>query len=400
MPVAIFTHKITLRPTSQQLAVLTCAVGVARFAYNWALAEWERQYRTGGHPSECALRRELNSIKREQFPWMLDVPKAVVQQAIKNLGRAFSRFFKRQAKYPRFKRRGQHDSARFDNGPGTFEFDGARIRLPIIGWIKTREPLRFQGRPLSATVSRTADRWFVSIPVEVVVRTAVRENQAAVGVDFGLTSFATLSTGEKFEAPKPLAKMLKKLKRACRSTSRKCRNLANQRRAARKLARIHCRIACIRQDFLHKFTTGLTQRFGAIGIEDLNVQGMLRNHSLARAISDAGWPEARRQLVYKAALAGAVLVIHDRWFASSKTCSACGLVNSTLSLATRMWTCKCGTLHDRDVNAAINLLPSTVSCTGSNACGEEGSGAVRTGGVKPASRKQESDLLRLREPQV
>ena len=389
----VLTHKIALVPTVDQSVLLARAVGTSRFAFNWALAEWKRQYAAGEKANEVKLRRELNAIKREAFPWMLEVPKSVVQQAIKNLGTAFTNFFKKRAKYPRFKKRGQHDSARFDNGPGTFLFDGKRIKLPIIGWIKTREALRFNGKPLSATVSRVANRWFVSIPVEVDITPPVRENQAAVGVDFGIYTFAALSTGEMVKAPNPLRKMICKLKRLSRSLSRKKKGSANRKKAQQRLARLHARIANIRNDFLHKFTTDLVRRFSLIGIEDLNVQGMLSNHRLARSIADVSWSEARRQIEYKCLLAEAELVVHNRWFASSKTCSDCGHVLEALPLSIREWCCpKCGVVHDRDMNAAINLKPTAVSCT-AVACGEEGSGPKRKPRAKPASVKQESTCI-------
>jgi putative transposase len=377
-----------------QLDLLTRAVGTSRFTFNWALAEWQRQYAAGEKPNEVNLRRQLNAIKHEAFPWMADVPKSVVQQAVKNLGRAFSNFFGKRAKYPRFRKRGQHDSARFDNGPGTFGFDDKRIKLPVIGWIKTREALRFNGKPLSATVSRIANKWFVSVPVETEINPSARKSQAAVGLDFGLHTFATLSTGEKIEAPKPLKRLLDKLRRLSRDLSRKKKCSANRKKAKQKLALLHAHIANVRQDFLHKFTTSLVKRFSSIGIEDLNVGGMLRNHRLARAIADVGWSEARRQLAYKCVFNSTELSVHDRWFASSKTCSVCGLVTDELPLSVREWTCKCGKTHDRDHNAAINLKPTAVSCTVA-ACGEEGSGPKRKPRTKLASKKQESTLYYL-----
>lgn len=391
----MMTHKIALKPTARQTALLVCAVGVARFSYNWVLAEWKRRYEAGEKPSEHSLRRQLNAVKREAFPWMLEVPKSVVQQAIKNLGRAFSNFFSKRSKYPRFHRRGQHDSARFDNGPGTFTFDGKRVKLPVIGWVRLQEELRFYGKPLSATVSRVADRWFVSVPVEIEVDPPDRENQAAVGVDFGLSTFAALSTGEKIEAPKPLRRALGKLRRLSRALARKKKGSSNRRKAAAKLAKLHAHISNIRADFLHKFTTGLVRRFTAIGVEDLHVRGMLRNHCLARAIIDVGWVEARRQLEYKAPLVDSKVMVADRWFPSSKTCSDCGSVVESLPLSVREWCCpSCGVVHDRDVNAAKNLKPTAVSYTVA-ACGEEGSGGTPSGTVKPASVKQESLMYHL-----
>lgn len=174
----ILAHKIALDPNVEQAVYFARACGTARFAWNWALSEWQRQYKEGGKPSEAALRKQLNTAKREQFPWMLEVTKVAPQQAIKNLGAAFKRFFEGKAKYPRFKKKGIHDSFRAENGPGTFAFDEKRIKLPVVGWVKMREILRLEGKILSATVSRVADRWFVSVTVEVAHQVPAGENQA------------------------------------------------------------------------------------------------------------------------------------------------------------------------------------------------------------------------------
>lgn len=394
----VLTHRIELKPNAGQEARFRQCVGAARFAYNWALAEWQRQHQAGEKPNEAALRRQFNAIKPVEFPWILDLPKSVPQQAIKNVGRAFQHFFRRvKAKekpgYPRFKRRGVHDSARLDNGPGTFAFDRRRIRLPKIGWVRMREALRFAGKPLSATLSREADRWLISIPVEMERPEPVCESQASVGVDLGVSTAITLSTGEKIDSPKPLKKYLQRMKRRSRQHSRKQKGSAHRRKSAVRLAKLHARVAHIRQDFLHETTTDLTRRFGLIGIEDLNVKGMMANDTRSRAISDIGFYEFRRQLEYKAALSGGTVVVGDRWFPSSKTCSECGAYQEKMPLNVRQWTCvHCGAEHDRDVNAALNIQRialATGSWPGSHACGEEGSGNGRKTAVKPASMKQE-----------
>lgn len=389
----VLTHRIELKPNKIQEALFRQCTGAARFAFNWALAEWQRQFEAGEKPNEAALRRQFNAIKPIEFPWILDLPKAVPQQAIKNVGRAYQRFFQKQSKFPRFKKRGVHDAARLDNGPGTFTVDGQRIRLPKIGWVRMRETLRFDGKPLSATLSREADRWFISIPVEIEQPDPVCESQATAGVDLGVSTAVTLSTGEKIDSPKPLKKYLRRMRRLSRAHSRKQKGSANRRKSARKLAKLHARITHVRQDFLHQTTTDLTRRFGVIGIEDLNVKGMMANDKLSRAISDIGFHEFRRQLEYKAALSGGTVVVVDRWFPSSKTCSACGGYGESMPLSIRKWTCAhCDAEHDRDVNAALNIQRmalATVSWTGSNACGEEGAGRSRKTPVKPASAKQE-----------
>jgi putative transposase len=324
------------------------------------LAEWKRRYDAGEKPTESTLRKQLNAIKDESFPWMRDVPKSVVQQAIKNLGRAFQRFFAKQARYPKFKKKGRsRDSARFDNGPETFRFDGKKIRLPVIGLVRMREELRFEGRALSATVSCVAGKWFVSVPVEIDNPEPVRENQAAdVGIDLGVTTAATLSKEdgvESKEGPKPLRRMLKKLRRLSKEHSRKAKGSENRKKSAAKLASLHYRIACQREDWLHKTTTDIVRRFDRIGIEDLNVRGMMANDKLSRAISDVGFFEFRRQLTYKAALHGCRLHVVDRWFPSTKMCPACGRIDRSISLSDRMLSCKCGLVMDRDARAATNL---------------------------------------------
>ncbi|PYU25037.1 MAG: transposase [Acidobacteria bacterium] len=391
----VLSHRIALVPTARQEVLLRQAVGVSRFAYNWALAEWQRQYQGGEKPSEAALRRQLDSIKRQQFPWMLLIPKSVPQQAIKNCGAAFRRYFQKQSRCPKFKKKGVRDSARLDNGPGTFKFDGKRVRLPVIGWVKLREELRFSGKALSTTVRRVEDRWFVCVPVEVEMPEPVRESQAAVGIDLGVSTAATLSSGEKLAGPKALGVHLERRQRFSRWHSRKQKGSSNRRKSALRVACLHARIANVRQDWLHQTTTRLVRQFGVLGIEDLNVRGMMASEKLARRIADIGFHEFRCQLEYKANLYGAELVTASRWFPSSKMCCECGVIAEELPLSLREWTCACGTFHERDINAARNLRRYALdraSCARINACGEEGSGAGPTDSVKPASLKQESAM--------
>lgn len=392
----IVAHKIVLDPNNVQATYFAKAAGTARFAYNWALAEWQRQYEAWKadnslpKPSQQALRRQLNAIKREKFPWMLEVTKNAPQMAIIQLGEAFKNFFAGRASYPQFRKKGVHD--RFTLTNDQFSIDGCRIRIPNLGWVRMRESLRFAGKIMSATISRVADRWFVSITVDTDDTPKRKaENQGVVGVDFGVSALATLSTGEPpIPGPKPHKALLNRLRRLSRSLSRKQKGSRNRAKTRTKLARLHARIANIRQDALHKLTTDLTRRFHTIGIEDLNVRGMVRNRHLARSIADMGFFEFRRQLEYKAAMRGGQVVVADRWFPSSKTCSACGSVQQDMPLSVRQWICPdCGACHDRDLNAARNLATYAVSSTVS-ACGEEGAGRTRKSAVKPASVKQEA----------
>lgn len=396
----LIAHKIALDPNNVQATYFAKAAGTARFAYNWALAEWGRQYEAWNtnngqpKPTQAALRRLLNAIKREQFPWMLEVTKNAPQMAIIQLGEAFKNFFAGRARYPQFRKKGVND--RFSLTNDQFSIDGSRIRIPNLGWVRMRESLRFAGKVMSATLSRQADRWFVSITVDTqdLSHLPKAENQGAVGVDLGVSALATLSTGEPpIPGPKAHTALLKRLQRLSRSLSRKEKGSQNRKKAKAKLAKLHARISNIRKDALHQLTTDLTRRFHTIGIEDLNVKGMMSNRHLARSIADMSFFEFRRQLEYKTEMRGGIVVVADRWFASSKTCSNCGDKLESLSLSVRQWTCPaCGKNHDRDVNAAINLKKYAVSFTVS-ACGEEGAGLSRKTKVKPASVKQEVNAI-------
>ena len=397
----IISHKIRLDPNNKQATYLAKAAGTARFAYNWALSEWQTQYtgwkadNTQPKPNQMSLRRQLNAIKREQFPWMLEVTKNAPQMAIIQLGSAFKHFFAGRTQYPQFKKKGKsRDSLTLTNDQ--FSLNASRIRIPNLGLVRMRETLRFSGKILSATISRTADQWFASITVDTDQNhRPPAENQGVVGVDLGVSALATLSTGEKVTGAKPHKALLSRLQRLSRSLSRKVKGSADRHKAKVKLAKLHARIANIRQDSLHQLTTDLTRSFHTIGIEDLNVSGMVKNRHLSRTISDMGFFEFRRQLEYKADMRGSVVVVADRFFASSKTCSAsgCGHKVDKLPLSVRQWTCPvCGAVHDRDVNAAKNLQEYAVSYTVS-ACGGEGSGLGAKPKTKPAPVKQEFNTM-------
>ena len=397
----LLAHKIRLAPNNVQATYFAKAAGTARFAYNWALARWQELYQASlsnpaqPRPNEAALRRELNTIKREQFPWMLEVTKNAPQMAIMQLGQAFDNFFARRAGFPVFRRKGVDD--RFTLTNDQFRVEDKRIRIPKLGWIRMREALRFTGHIVSATVSRVAGHWYASITVDMPDGPPLppAENQGAVGVDLGVTKLATLSNGETFAGPKALRTLLKKLQTLGRALSRKVKGSRNRAKVKLKLSRLHASIANLRRENLHQLTTSITRRFHTIGIEDLNVKGMLGNRKLSRAIADMGFYELRRQLEYKAAWRGGRVVAADRWYPSSKLCSCCGYKLDTLELGMRQWSCPgCSTLHDRDVNAAINLKKVAVSSTVA-ACGGEGTGLARERRVKPAPMKQESNSRKL-----
>lgn len=400
----LMSHKIALQPNNKQATYFAKASGVARFAYNWALANWKEQYEAWQSdtslkkPSQFLLRRQLNAIKREAFPWMLEVTKNAPQMAIIQLGQAFNNFFAKRAGYPNFRCKGKDD--RFSLSNDQFKIEGSRIRIPHIGWVRMRESLRFSGKVMSAVIRKTGTRWFASITVELSdafnqLKATQTKSQGIVGVDLGVSNLATLSTGEApIAGPKAYHRLLKKLKRLSRSLSRKQKGSSNRYKAKATLAKLHARIRAIRHDALHKLSHSLTSRFESIVIEDLDVKGMQKHKGLSRYISDMGFYEFRRQLTYKADIRGNNLIIADRWYPSSKLCSHCDYVNADLTLQQRQWVCpNCHHTQDRDLNAAKNLARLAVSST-VTACGKEGAGLMTNANcvshqVKPSLLKQE-----------
>jgi len=350
-------------------------------------------YEVGEKPSGVKLVKKFNVIRRSEFPWTYDVHRDCTSRPLFNdLPRAFNNFFRRikagqKPGYPKFKKKGVcKDSFYLAND--VFKIKNKRVYIPKLGWVKMRESLRFDGKIVAATVSRRANRWHIAIKVDVDDYHKTRVSSDVVGVDLGIKSSATLSTGEVIEGPKPLAKNLKRLQRLSRQLSRKQEGSKNREKAKLKLAKLYLKISDIRQDHLHKLSSRLCSENQAIGIEDLNVQGMQANHKLARHISDEGWGELRRQLEYKSEIFDSQLVIHDRWFPSSKTCSSCGNVKKTLTLSTRTYRCSvCGLVIDRDLNAALNLVPKDI---GEVTPGERPALADDLSSVKPASEIQES----------
>ncbi len=265
------------------------------------------------------------------------------------------------------------------------------VGIGEVGWVRLREAVRFTGKLKRVTVSREADRWFASIMVETDDIKSVVQPLAAVGIDLGVTTLATLSSGEAIPGPKAHKALLQRLRRTSRALSRKRKGSSNRRKVRAKLARLHARIANIRRDATHKATTMLAKTYRRIGIEDLNVRGMASNRRLARSIMDGGFFEFRRQLEYKARFYGATVVVADRWVPSSKTCSCCGSVKAELALSQRLFHCdECGDEAGRDYNAARNLEKLAASLAVS-ACGAERSGVGHKPRVKRASVRQEPD---------
>jgi len=348
-------HTIRLYPTESQETFFKKACGCARVAYNYGLSEYQKIRSEGGKPSILKIKEKFNQEKKTLYPWMYETNKDANQQPFSNLQDAFTRFFKHQSRYPKFKKKGIKDSFYISNQ--VFKTDNKKFWISKLGWVKGAEELRFHGKIMSATVRRKANYWFVIVSVETDKAFTTCENQAVVGVDLGIKTLATLSDGKVAEVLSPLRARLRQLKRLQRWASRKVKRSSNRHKANQRVAKVHYEVACLRKDVLDKLTTYLCENYQTICIEDLDVKNMLKNHCLALAISDVGWGEFRRQLDYKSLLHGNTVIVADKWFPSSKKCSGCGHVKETLLLSEREYVCEhCGLVIDRDLNAAINLM--------------------------------------------
>jgi len=352
----LLAHKIRLNPNNKQANYFARACGIARLSFNWGLFEWKKQYEAGEKPNILALSRQFNEVKSTDFPFVYNVSKCACQHALIDLSKAFTNFFRniKQGKmpgFPKFKKKGFHDSFYLSNDQ--FKLNNRKIWVPKLGWVNMAEKLRFIGKLMSATISKIASKWFVSILVQIPDAQECSDNQvySAVGVDLGIKSLVTLSDGTVFENPKSTVKYEKKIRRLNKSLARKIKGSNNWKKAKEKLAKVHYIISCVRNDTLHKLTHSLATNYSHICIEDLNVAGMVKNHHLARAISDCGFGEFRRLLEYKALH---VQVI-DRFFPSSKLCHRCGQLHD-MPLSKRVMKCDCGLIMDRDVNASKNIL--------------------------------------------
>jgi putative transposase len=366
-------------PSAAQEVELLRTFGCVRLVYNRALeartAAWFGEQRRVNYVQTSALLTEWK--RSEGLGFLNEVSSVPLQQSLRHLQSAFAAFWEKRSRYPRFKSR-KRGRASAEYTRSAFRWRDGRLTLakmdgPLnIVWSR---PLPEGAEPSTVTVSRDpAGRWHVSILVETTVAHA-RPTGRVVGVDAGITSLVTLSTGEKITNPGHERRDRERLARAQRALARKEKGSANRAKARLRVARVHARIADRRRDLLHKLTTRLVRENQLVVIEDLAVRNMLRNRSLARAISDASWSDLRSMLEYKCGWYGRDLVVVDRWLPSSKTCSACGYLLDTLPLRVREWMCPgCGVSHDRDVNAARNILAAGRAVT---ACGA---------GVRPTRR--------------
>jgi putative transposase len=369
-------YKYRFYPTPEQADLLARTFGSVRYVYNRALAErsaaWTLEQRRVTFAETC---RMLTAWKADpDTAWLYEVSNVALQQGLQHLQQAYVNFWAKRARYPHFKSKHRSKASATFTTSGFRYRDGqvtlAKMAAPLdIHWSR---PLPQGAEPSTVTVSRdAAGRWHISILVETTVETLPPPG-AVVGIDAGLTSLLTLSTGEKITNPRHERRDRERLALAQRRLSRKAKGSANRNKARLRVARVHARIADRRRDHLHKLSTRLVRENQTAVIEDLSVRNMVRNHTLARAISDAAWSEFRAMLEYKADWYGRTVVAVDRFYPSSKTCSACGAITATMPLSVREWTCRCGTVHDRDINAAKVIRAAGLAVL---ACGD---------GVRPA----------------
>ena len=373
-------YKVQLDANNKQQTLLLQHIGCARWAYNWALAKKKESFdKKEKIPNAIELHRELNKLKQSDVPWMYRSSKTSPQNALRDWDKAFQNFFTRCKKkvkgkkgFPKFKsKKNEKQSFRLD---GAILVESDCIKLPRIGKLKLAEKdyIPTDCKILSATVSKRAGKWFVSVQVETPDREHSDARNEVVGIDLGIKTLATCSDGSTYENPKALKKNLKRLKRKQKQLSRKKKGSKNYGKTKQKLAKLHYHISNIRKDCLHKITSKIIDENQVIVLEDLKVSNMMKNHCLAQAIGDVGLHEFRRQIEYKAKWNNRKVIFADTFFASSKLCSCCGWKNSDLKLTDRVFECKiCDNKMDRDLNASLNLKKIyTASSVGIQACGD------------------------------
>src|SRR6266487_4606632 len=364
----IRAHKIRLHPTEEQQHYFTRAAGVARFVWNWALAEWNRQYEVGEKPSAHKLKKQFNEIRREQFPWTWAVTKNASDQPFLDLGKAFTAFFEGKAHRPKFKSK-KKSKLSFYLANDQFELGDHRLWIPKLGWVNMAENLRFQGKVTGARITKTADWWFVSLTVEMPDEKP-EKRPAAIGIDVGLNRLATLSTSQGYENQAFLRTALKKLRQANKRLHRRAKGSKNREKARSLVARLHYRITCLRDDVLHKLTTRIADCYGIVGIEDLNLKGLFKNRRLSRSFSDAALGKLLTLLRSKVEQRGGQVIKVGRFFPSSKTCHSCAWKWEEMELSDRVFLCQnksCAyyqVAQDRDHNAALCILGEALRLIG------------------------------------
>ena len=351
-------YRFRFYPTDDQADEFARVFGSVRYVYNWGLRLRSDAYRAGEKSGYHECSAALTALKqREDHAWLNEVSSVPLQQSLRHLQTAFGNFFDKRAKYPKYKRKFGDQAADYANTAFKWDADNRNLTIAKIGRLDIHWSRRFKSEPTTVTVSKDRrGRYFVTLVLDEAIK-ALPKTGASVGVDLGINRLVTLSTGERIANPKHTNKFACKLARAQRSLARKQKGSNRREEARLRVARIQAKIGDTRLDYLHKVTTDLVRRFDVICIEDLHVSGMVKNHNLAKALSDVSFGAFGRQIEYKCEWYGKTLVRINRWFPSSKTCSACGHISESMPLDVREWSCpECDTHHDRDENAAVNIL--------------------------------------------